>query len=130
VSATQIGDHRFDGDIDDLTEAGRKAQIDFSKQLLAELDKIDAKTLSRDNQVDALLLRNQLQSTSGTSRRCRLYAWDPQVYNSLAGGALYNLMARDYAPMPQRLKSATARMQKIPGLLRRRAPTSIPRACP
>ena len=116
VSATQIGDHRFDGEIDDLTEAGRKAQVDFSKQLLAELDKIDAKTLSRDNQVDALLLRNQLQSDIWNIETLQAYAWDPQVYNSLAGGALYNLMARDYAPMPQRLKSATARMQKIPAL--------------
>ena len=42
------------------------------------------------------------------------WAWDPQVYSGLAGGAIYNLMAREFAPMPQRLKSATARMQKIP----------------
>jgi uncharacterized protein (DUF885 family) len=38
------------------------------------------------------------------------------VYSGLAGGAIYNLMARDFAPMPQRLESATARMEEIPGL--------------
>jgi uncharacterized protein (DUF885 family) len=38
------------------------------------------------------------------------------VYGQIAGGALYNLMARDFAPMPDRLRSATARMEKIPAL--------------
>jgi len=116
VTATSVGDHRFDADVDDLSEAGRKAVVDFSRKTLAELDAIDAKSLSRENQVDALLLRNQLQSDIWNIETLQAYAWDPQVYNSLAGGALYNLMARDYAPMPQRLKSATARMQKIPAL--------------
>ncbi|TXH80254.1 MAG: DUF885 domain-containing protein, partial [Pseudoxanthomonas sp.] len=39
------------------------------------------------------------------------------VYNNVAGGAIYGLMAREFAPLPERLKSATARMQKIPALL-------------
>lgn len=116
VAATQIGDHRFDGEIDQLDEAGRKAAVDFSKQLLADLDKLDAKTLSRENQVDALILRNQLRSDIFSIETLQAWAWDPQVYNGLAGSAIYNLMAREFAPMPQRLKSATARMQKIPAL--------------
>ncbi|UHQ18211.1 DUF885 domain-containing protein [Lysobacter sp. KIS68-7] len=116
VSATQIGDHRFDGEIDDLSEAGRGSFVNFSKDVLKRLDAIDMKSLSRENQIDALLLRNQAQSDIWTIETLQSWAWDPQVYNSLAGGALYNLMARDYAPMPQRLKSATLRMQKIPAL--------------
>jgi uncharacterized protein (DUF885 family) len=39
------------------------------------------------------------------------------VYSSLAGGAIYGLMAREFAPMPDRLRSATARMEKVPALL-------------
>jgi uncharacterized protein (DUF885 family) len=116
VAATQIGDHRFDAEVDDLSEAGRQAVIDFSKKRLAELDAIDTKTLSRENQVDALLMRNQLRSDIWGYETLQSWAWDPQVYYSLAGGALYNLMAREFAPMPQRLKAATARMQKLPGL--------------
>lgn len=116
VAATQIGDHRFDGEIEQLDAPGRKALVDFSKQLLADLDKLDPKTLSRENQVDALILRNQLRSDVFQIETLQSWAWDPQIYNSLAGGALYNLMAREFAPMPERLKSATARMQKIPAL--------------
>lgn len=116
VGATQIGDHRFDNQIDDLSAAGRQASIDFSKKMLAELDAIDATKLSRDNQVDAMILRNQLRGDIWGLETLQSWAWDPQIYSGLAGGAIYNLMAREFAPMPQRLKSATVRMQKIPAI--------------
>ncbi|MBP3982814.1 DUF885 domain-containing protein [Pseudoxanthomonas helianthi] len=117
VSATQIGEHKYDGQIDDLSEAGRKKYLDFARQTLAELDAVDASKLSRENQVDAAILRNQLQSDIWNSETLQSWAWDPQVYSGLAGGALYNLMAREFAPLPQRIRSATERMEKIPALL-------------
>ncbi|MCW0411382.1 DUF885 domain-containing protein [Xanthomonas sacchari] len=116
VGATQTGDHRYDSELDDLSAAGRQKSLDASKQLLAELDKLDTTKLSRENQVDAAILRNQLQSDIWNSEVAQGWATDPQVYNGLAGGAIYGLMAREFAPLPERLKSATARMEKIPAL--------------
>ncbi len=116
VSATQLGDHRFDTEVDDLSATGRDKAVAFSKRMLAELDGIDTSKLSRENQVDASILRNQLRSDLWNLDTFQSWAWDPQVYSGLAGGAIYNLMARDFAPMPQRLASATARMEKIPGI--------------
>ncbi|MGH8061593.1 MAG: DUF885 domain-containing protein [Pseudoxanthomonas sp.] len=117
VGATQIGEHKYDSEIDDLSAAGRQKGIDFGKKILAELDALDASKLSRENQVDAAILRNQLQYGIWDTETLQSWAWDPQVYNGLAGGALYNLMAREFAPLPDRLRSATARMEKIPALL-------------
>ena len=117
VSATQIGDHRFDHEIDDLSTAGRQKSGDFNRRFLAELDAIDLASLSREHQVDARILRNQLEYALWNDDTFQNWAWDPQVYSGLAGGAIYNLMAREFAPMPERLKSATARMEKIPALL-------------
>jgi uncharacterized protein (DUF885 family) len=116
VNATSIGDHRFDGEIDDVSAAGRAAGIAFDREMLAALDGIDAATLSRENQIDAKILRNQLQYDLWAYETLQPWAWDPQLYNGVAGGAIYSLMAREFAPMPQRLKSATERMEKIPGL--------------
>jgi len=116
VAATQLGDHRFDDRLDDLSAAGRQQLVDFSTQLLARLDTVDRAQLSRENQVDALILRNQLQSDIWNMQTFQSWAWDPQVYSGLAGGAIYNLMAREFAPMPQRLKSATVRMEQLPAL--------------
>jgi len=117
VSATQIGEHAYDGKLDDLSADGRQKSLAFSKKTLGELDAMDIAALSRENQVDAAILRNQLQYDIWTAETLQSWAWDPQVYNNLAGGALYGLMAREFAPLPERLKSATARMQKIPTLL-------------
>ncbi|WP_447938958.1 DUF885 domain-containing protein [Pseudoxanthomonas mexicana] len=117
VGATQIGEHKYDGELDDLSAAGRQKSLEFSKKILAELDATDIAALSRENQVDAAILRNQLQYDIWTAETLQSWAWDPQVYNNVAGGAIYGLMAREFAPLPDRLKSATARMQKIPALL-------------
>jgi len=116
TSATQIGDHRFDGELDDYSAAGRAKSLDFSKKLLAELEGMDLKALSRENQVDASVLRNQLRYDVWTAEQLQSWAWDPQIYNAVAGGALYTLVARDFAPWPERLKNATSRMEKIPAL--------------
>ena len=117
VGATQIGEHKYDSQIDDLSAAGRQKSLDFSKQTLAELDALDVGTLSRENQVDAAILRNQLQSDIWSAETLQAWAWDPQVYGGLAGSAIYGLMAREFAPLPQRIQSATARMEQIPALL-------------
>lgn len=116
VGATQQGDHRFDAEIEDLSAAGRTAYVAFAKTMLAELDAIDAGKLSRENQIDAAILRNQLRSDVWGMETQQAWAWDPQMYSGLAGGAIYNLMAREFAPLPDRLKSATARMEKLPAL--------------
>jgi uncharacterized protein (DUF885 family) len=114
VFATQIGSHKYDTEIDDFSPAGRKNIADAERKLLTELDAIDVNKLTRENQIDAAILRNQLESDIWTIDTLQDWKWDPQVYNDIAGGAIYNLMAREFAPMPSRLKSATARMNKIP----------------
>ena len=117
VSATQTGEHRYDGELDDLSAQGRQKALDFSKKILAELEAMDVSQLSRENQVDAAILRNQLRYDSWNAETLQSWAWDPQAYSGLAGSAIYGLMAREFAPMPDRLQSATARMEKIPALL-------------
>ncbi|MDQ3495706.1 MAG: DUF885 domain-containing protein [Pseudomonadota bacterium] len=116
INATQIGDHRFDAEIDDLSAAGRQRALDWNKSMLTALDAIDAGKLSREHQVDALILRNQLEGAIWDAETMQSWAWDPLQYSGLAGGAIYNLMAREFAPMPERLRSATARMEKLPAL--------------
>ena len=116
VFATQTGDHRFDAELDDLSAEGRAKSLEFSKALLVDLEKIDHGKLSRDNQVDASVLRNQLRYDVWSTESLQGWAWDPMLYSQLSGGALYSLMARDFAPMPDRLRNVTLRMEKIPAL--------------
>jgi len=117
VYATAIGDHRFDGELDDVSPAGRKVVGDFKRGILTELGTIDRAKLSRANQVDAAILDNQLKFDLWEDDVLQSWAWNPQSYNELAGDAIYLLMAREFAPLPDRLRSATVRMQKLPAML-------------
>ncbi|MGH6870920.1 MAG: DUF885 domain-containing protein [Rhizomicrobium sp.] len=116
VSATQIGDHRYDHEIDDVSPAGRKALTGFHRGILAELTAADRSKLSRANQVDTAILANRLRYEIWQDEVFQEWAWNPNAYNGLVGNALYLLMARDFAPLAERLRSATARMRKLPAV--------------
>lgn len=117
INATQQGDHRYDDRIDDLSAAGRNKGLAFSKNLLARLDKLPLNKLSREDQVDALILKNDLRSNIFSNETLQAWAWDPQIYSGIAGSAIYGLMARDYAPIEQRMQSAITRIALIPQIL-------------
>ena len=117
VYATSLGDHRFDGELDDLSAAGRARTLAWTRGLLADLQAIDRGALSRANQVDAAMLENQLRYAIWSEETYRDWSWDPLVYTQLTGQALYGLLAREFAPLPDRLRSLTSRLEKLPRLL-------------
>jgi len=130
VSATQLGDHRFDGELDDMSDAGRARTILWTRDLLEQLQAIDRTSLSRANQVDAALLDNQLRYAIFSEEKLRDWSWDPQIYTQLAGQSLYGLLARDFAPFPDRLRSVTARLEKLPRLLEQTRANLVPAKVP
>lgn len=130
VSATTIGDHRYDHRVDDVSANGRNASLRFTRETLAALGRIDRAQLSRANQVDYALLDNALRADIWRIETLQSWAWNPLGYQSLAGGALYGLMAREFAPLPERLRSAIARMELIPNLLRQTREVLVPTRVP
>jgi uncharacterized protein (DUF885 family) len=62
------------------------------------------------------MLDNALRFDLWSREVLKDWSWDPLIYTNLAGQALYGLMAREFAPLPKRLQSATARIEKIPAL--------------
>ncbi|MBI1212687.1 MAG: DUF885 family protein [Alphaproteobacteria bacterium] len=130
VSATQIGDHRFDAELDDMSAAGRNAGLAFAKETLASLDAIDKTKLSRANQVDAALLSNALHAGIWQTESVQDWAWNPLNYQQVAGGAVYGVMAREFAPLNKRLESATRRMELMPTLLKQARSELVPSRVP
>lgn len=130
TEATTLGEHRWDDRLPDISAAGRAAKAAEWRTLLAQLARIDRNALSRENQVDYALLENELRYSLWNDERLQAWAWDPQIYNGIAAGALYGLAARDFAPWPQRLRAATSRMEALPGFLaesrRQLVPSRVP----
>ncbi|MFC3582158.1 DUF885 domain-containing protein [Sphingomonas hylomeconis] len=127
---TSLGDHRFDDRIGDVSAAGRAALVAHDRALLAELGRIDRRALGREAQVDAALLDNALRYDLWQIEVLQNWRWDIQIYNDTAGGALYSLAARDFAPWPQRLKAATARMERMPAFLAQARAAIVPALVP
>lgn len=114
ISATQIGDHRFDGEMDEISAAALQRQLNFHREFLARLDRLDRDALSRDFQVDAALLRHASEHGVWRIETFQDWAWNPLIYTAKAGGAIYGLMAREFAPLHVRLQRATERLEKFP----------------
>jgi uncharacterized protein (DUF885 family) len=117
VAATQLGDHRFDGALDDVSAAGQAARVEFAQKYLGELAAFARTELSRANQVDAALLEQQLRSDLFQIEQLEDWRWNPLLYTSLAGSSIYSLFARDFAPLAERLASATTRLEQLPRFL-------------
>jgi uncharacterized protein (DUF885 family) len=117
IAATQWGDHRFDGELDDIGPLGVARRAAHRASTLYDLAVIRDQAASPADQVDASLLRNEVMLGAWADEAAETYAWDPLIYTGQAGGSLYSLMARDFAPLPERLISATQRMQALPSYL-------------
>lgn len=118
VNATLIGDHGADDELDQVDARARSRVRTLYKSYLRKLSAIDRSALSRANQVDAELLRNELEYEIWSIDTFEEWAWDPLVYVRLAGSSVYGLVARDFAPLETRLVAAASRLEQLPGFFR------------
>jgi uncharacterized protein (DUF885 family) len=116
VGASQLGDQRFDGQLNDESAAGRARLVAAARSLLADLDTVQTARLARAKQVDAQLLHHELEYTIWQTQVFRDWSWDPLTYTSLAGNSVYLLVARDFAPLPIRMAHVAARLRAWPRL--------------
>jgi uncharacterized protein (DUF885 family) len=80
--------------------------------------------------VDYTLLEHDLQGSLWRLETLQEWAWNPIVYTRLSGGAIYNLMARDFAPLKIRLGHAADRLEQFPRLFRQIRSTIDPKRVP
>jgi len=110
--ATNLGEHRYDNRLNDYSLAGIKKARDFNESYLTQLKKIPLDKLSKVNNVDARIMRDNLEYNLFQTDVLREYEWNPMYYN--VGTAINNLIARDFAPLKERLANAKARLEQIP----------------
>ena len=117
VSATLIGDHSADHELDQVDAAARARALALYRSYREALAAIDRDALSRANQIDAELLGNEVESEIWALETLQEWAWNPLEYVSLSGSAVYGLVARDFAPLEQRLAAAASRLEQMPRFL-------------
>jgi len=114
-TATELGDHRFDDLLPDRTAAAldgeRRGLAEFADRLTA----IDHAGLDAELRVDAAVLGNDVARRLFELTELHEHTWNPLHANP--GQAIYTLLARDYAPLPDRLQALAGRLAAVPDSL-------------
>ena len=116
IAATAIGDHRHDGRWPDLSEAGRRRRLAFADAWIATFAALDPATLSRDDAIDRDLVVGELESARFAEAELREDAWNPLAWIYLLGEGIFPLLAREFAPLADRLTSVASRLEALPAV--------------
>jgi len=96
--------------------AMRARTLAFASDWLRRFEAVDAATLSAASRTDLGQLLNKLRSDRFQLTELREYEWNPSFLN-IAGPIDY-ILATDYAPLPARLKTISARLTQVPAYYR------------
>ena len=113
--ATGLGDHRFDARLADPSAQARGEERRALDGWAGRLAAIDRAALSAEHQVDAAMMAYGVARRMFELDELREHTWNPLQANP--GKAIYQLLARDFAPLPDRLASVAGRLAAIPGVL-------------
>ena len=81
----------------------------------SRLEAIDDSALSAEHRVDAAMMANGVARRVFELDELREHTWNPLQANP--GKAIYQLLARDFAPLPERLAAVAGRLAEVPAVL-------------
>ena len=114
-AATELGDHRFDELLPDVSEAALADERRALDEFAARLTDLDGPALEPELRVDAALMAGDVARRLFEIEELREHTWNPLLANP--GSAIYMLLARNYAPLPDRLHSLAGRLARVPDAL-------------
>jgi len=113
--ATALGEHRHDDRLDDYGPAALDAERRMLASHRSALAEFNRSGLDRVNAVDVELLTARVEERLFEVDQLREHEWNPLVANP--GSALYLLLAREFAPLPDRLRNLAGRLAAVPDAL-------------
>jgi uncharacterized protein (DUF885 family) len=115
LEATQLGDHRFDSKLDDLSHKAIEARRVREVETLSALPKrVDYAQLSRNSQVDYEILRQDLTRSIWLAENLHPFEEDPRIYGGYISDSVYLLLAQSTLPKETNIANCLARMSQIP----------------
>jgi uncharacterized protein (DUF885 family) len=117
VHATAAGMHGHDARWPNFSEAGRLERLAFADRWIGVFRAIDAASLTTDEAIDRDLVLLELTAARFADEELREEAWNPLEWIYVVGGGLFPLLARDFAPLADRLASTASRLEGIGAVL-------------
>lgn len=117
-SATSLGDHRFDAQLDDISPAARTkwhAWLQHSLVLLPQ--EVSYQRLSRDGQINFEILKKEFERQLWYDDNLLSFEKDPGAYGTYLYDSVYELVARSTQPKESNIANAIARMSQLPRIV-------------
>jgi uncharacterized protein (DUF885 family) len=127
--ATDLGIHRYDDQLEDLSQTAIKSESDTLKAFRSSLTAIDPETLTLASALDREQLIHTVDDSVLALDTIRMWAKDADTYSSGVTNAAYVIIKRGYAPADTRLKALVAREKNMPAALQQ-ARANIDHAVP
>jgi uncharacterized protein (DUF885 family) len=115
--ATELGDHRFDGQLTDYSSDARAKDLAAQKEFRDKLNAVDGSQLTGANNIDFRILKENIDYQIFQAEELKEPEWNPLVYMQSLANSLYLLVARDFAPAEKRIPNLRQRMEKIPRVI-------------
>ena len=113
--ASYVGDHRYDDRLPDLSPGAVAERVTMLREAADALAGIDPDAFDAEEQVDHAILSARVERGLFELTDVREHEWNPLLHNP--GGLLHGLIARPFAPLPERLASLGGRLAAIPDAL-------------
>ncbi|HEC34139.1 MAG TPA: DUF885 domain-containing protein [Chloroflexi bacterium] len=130
VAATELGDHRWDDRLSDNTPEALESQHQEILAALEEFQGMDKADFSLDGCIDHTLLVQILKSFRRGYEKVESHLRNPGGYLEETMGGVFALIIRDFAPLPERLRSVLGRVREVPRVLREGQGNIVPERVP
>lgn len=117
VSSSDEGLHTWDDELTSYAPEAIAARRKHVADLLARVKTADVSTWSKDDRIDWILFRSQLESADFRGRVLRREETNPQTYVHEASNAIFSLLKKEYDTPQKRALAATARFRAMPAML-------------
>jgi uncharacterized protein (DUF885 family) len=115
LDATQLGDHRFDDQLDDLSAPARARWTAHTRQTLQALpQRVSRDQLSDAGKIDYEVFQHELEKSLWSTENQHPFEEDPRVYNAYINDSVFLLLSQSTLPAETNIAHAIARMKQIP----------------
>jgi len=114
VSSSDAGLHTWDDKLTDYGLSALLARRLHVKEVLAKVKAMQTEKWGRDDRIDWLLFRAQLEGVVFFDRVMDFEETDPQTYVNECSNGIFSLLKKDYDTPRKRSLAATARLKRMP----------------
>lgn len=114
VSSSDSGLHTWDHKLTDYSLSALLARRLQVKELLSKVNAMETKGWGKDDYIDWLLFRSQLESVAFFNRVISFEETDPQTYVNECSSSIFSLLKKEYDTKRNRALAATSRLKRMP----------------